>query len=218
MRGTLARADAPRDELAPGRSGEVKEGRGSAPNPARGLCPLDPHQRQRPLDSLTGSVGRGRGRGGTAAGGVRHTGRPPPPCPHAPFPSPHSQSGVPRAPPLAGFQGAAPLGGVWGEAPAFLHFARLPWSLLRRLGVRLQRGAGAGQVAIAVDVVHPLHRRPVFSARRHPGQRETPPGCACRHASRRRPSPRARCAARPSAGCRRGPACPPRSRRSRHEW
>ena len=29
-----------------------KQGQGSALKPARGLCPLDPHQRQRPLDSI----------------------------------------------------------------------------------------------------------------------------------------------------------------------
>ena len=69
---------------------------------------------------MTGSVGRGRGRGGRVSGRVRRRRTAPTPCPHAPFPSPHSQSGVPRAPPLAGFQGAAPLGGVWGEAPALL--------------------------------------------------------------------------------------------------
>ncbi len=40
--------------------------------------------------------------------------------PTRPLPLTRSQSGVPRALPLAGIQGAAPLGGVWGGAPAFL--------------------------------------------------------------------------------------------------
>src|SRR5258708_2135769 len=35
---------------------------------------------------------------------------------------------VPRAPPLAGFQGAGPLGGVRGNAPALTGFKRLSWA------------------------------------------------------------------------------------------
>ncbi len=71
--------------------GERKQGRGSAPNPARGLCPLDPHQRQGPLDSMTGRVGRGRGRVGEAKGrrpacrtAPLRLAHPPPSPPHTP--------------------------------------------------------------------------------------------------------------------------------------
>ncbi len=44
-------------------------------------------------------------------------------------------------------------------------------ALFRSLGVRLQRCAGADQISIAIDVVHPLDRRPVFCGS-HPWQRK----------------------------------------------
>ena len=61
--------------------------------------------------------------------------------PTRPSPLTRSQSGVPRAPPLAGFQGAAPLGGVWGEAPAFLRFTLLPCGPAR-LGLTWRKAPG----------------------------------------------------------------------------
>ena len=71
-------------------------------------------------------------------------------------------------------------------------------------GVSLQRRTGAHQIAVAVDVVHPLHRRPVFR-RRHKRQRKRRLRARIAVRSRPPPSPRARCAARASADCPRGP-------------
>ncbi len=70
---------------------EAGEGRGSAPNPARGLCPLDaPPEAAASENSMTGSVGERKGRrcgeAKVAPSGVPDGAPSPRPEP-APFPS-----------------------------------------------------------------------------------------------------------------------------------
>jgi putative ABC transport system permease protein len=71
--------------------------------------------------------------------------------------------------------------------------------LLRRLGILLHRRAGAHQMPVAIGVIHPVHRRPVFVHPERP-RRETGLFAAYRaDPSRARGLPS--CGARFSAGC-----------------
>ena len=101
--------------------GRREQGQGAALKPARGLCPLDPHQRRRPLESIHFGCGEGgavRDWPGPPGSSRRlpALSRPPRPIPHCPSLT-ATKEWVPRAPPLVGIQGAEPLGGVQGQSP-----------------------------------------------------------------------------------------------------
>jgi ceramide glucosyltransferase len=91
----------------------AQEERGSAPDPAKGLCPLDPRQGRSPWNPL---VWFGDGGMAGAASGVPAIAGAPLAAPAIP-PSPNQVDWIPKAPPLPGIQGAEPLGGVRGGAP-----------------------------------------------------------------------------------------------------
>src|SRR5208282_578702 len=112
-----------------------RQGQGSALKPARGLCPLDPHQRRSLWDPsiLFGAREGGPWPASAAAIAPATAGREAGPGP--PSRAPNTTEGFQGPLPLAGVQRAAPSGGVRGKAPAFLWFTRLP------------RGPGARDVA-----------------------------------------------------------------------
>jgi hypothetical protein len=112
-------------DCCPGQSGERKEGQGSALKPARGLCPLDPQQRQRPLQSIHWSGCEGGGR--TPQSVWRQS----PPCRlwrSPPSLTPAQKEGSKGRCPWRGSKGQRPLVGSRGKAPGLPPFTRLPWT------------------------------------------------------------------------------------------
>src|SRR5208282_3737711 len=110
--------------------GWAKQGQGSALKPARGLCPLDPHQRRSLWDPsiLFGAREGGAGPAwavaiAPAVAGAMATAQA---GPAPPSRAPNTTEGFQGPLPLAGVQRAAPSGGVRGEALVLLWFTRLP--------------------------------------------------------------------------------------------
>jgi hypothetical protein len=118
----IARKQArPRNRSNEGRSGRCPETR-------QGALPPGPPPEAEPLDSIHFGWGEGGGTGLAWVAAITPAdcrcdgGDPGQPSPPALTPT---NGRVPRAPPLAGIQGAAPLGGVRGKAPPFSRFERL---------------------------------------------------------------------------------------------
>src|SRR5208282_6638746 len=124
--------------------GWAKQGQGSALKPARGLCPLDPHQRRSLWDPSILFGAREGGAGPAWAVAIAPAVAGAMAAAQAslapPSRAPNTTEGFQGPLPLAGIQGAAPLGGVQGRSP-WPSFRRLdvPASAPRRLLARLRQ-------------------------------------------------------------------------------